>query len=461
MVSASLKSEANLIIGGYTCPFPRVFVIKFRSMRLSRNGFYFCSERKETMEYQRFELENGLKVIVHEDHTTKVAVLNLMYDVGSRDEDPEQTGFAHLFEHLMFGGSENIDSFDEPLQKVGGNNNAFTSADMTNYYITIPSNNLETAFWLESDRMNSLSFDPEVLEVQRKVVIEEFNQRYLNQPYGDAWLKLRPLAYQKHPYRWATIGKEISHIENATMEDVKAFFHKYYIPNNAVLVVAGDVTFDQVKSLTEKWFGPIPAGKPYHRDLPVEPKQAEARSIHTEADVPLDVFYKVYHMDAKFGANYHTHDLLSDVLGRGKSSRLYNALVKGKAVLSAVSAYITDSTDAGLLVVSGKLKEGVTFEEVDELVEEEVELLISEGLEPGELDRVKMHAESSHVFSEVEVLNRAINLAYYTMLGNTSLIDEEVDRINAVTEESVVAEAKKVLNKTNCSTLYYHSKPKA
>ena len=240
------------------------------------------------MKFEEFELENGLRVVVHEDRSTKTAVLNVLYDVGSRDEDPNKTGFAHLFEHLMFGGSKNIPTYDEPLQKVGGENNAFTSPDLTNYYISIPSNNLETAFWLESDRMLSLSFDPKVLEIQRKVVIEEFKQRYLNQPYGDAWLKLRPLAYKEHPYLWATIGKEISHIENATMDDVKEFFFKFYIPNNAILVVAGDVTLDEVKRLTEKWFGPIPKGAPLNRNLSKEPKQTLKRTLSYDANVPVN-----------------------------------------------------------------------------------------------------------------------------------------------------------------------------
>ncbi|MCV9388847.1 M16 family metallopeptidase [Reichenbachiella ulvae] len=413
------------------------------------------------MEYQRFDLENGLKVIVHEDHSTRTAVLNLMYDVGSRDESPEKTGFAHLFEHLMFGGSENVSNFDDPLQKVGGNNNAFTSPDMTNYYMTVPSNNLETAFWLESDRMHALSFDPVVLEVQRKVVIEEFNQRYLNQPYGDAWLQLRPLAYKSHPYRWATIGKEISHIEEATMDDVKSFFYQHYVPNNAVLVVAGDVTVDQVKHLAEKWFGPIPAGNPNARNLPVEPEQTEKRSLHVEGDVPLDVFYRVYPMDGRLGQNYQVQDLLSDVLGRGKSSRLYQTLVKEKQLLSSVSAHISGSTDPGLIVINGKLKEGVSFEEVDLLVNQEINNLITNGLQVGELDRVKVHAESSHLFSEVELLNRAINLAYYTLLGDTSLIDREVEAIHAVTEEQLIDQAKKRLSPEKSSTLYYHAKREA
>src|SRR6218665_2626807 len=229
------------------------------------------------IKYEHFTLQNGLEVYVHEDHTTPMAAVNILYNVGSRDEDEKKTGFAHLFEHLMFGGSKNIPNYDEPLQKVGGENNAFTSPDITNYYITLPSKNIETAFWLESDRMLSLSFDPKVLEVQRKVVIEEFKQRYLNQPYGDVWLKLRPLVYKNHSYRWATIGKEISHISDAKIEDVKAFFKKHYNPQNAIMVVGGDVTVEQVKHLSEKWFGPIPAGEKYHRNLPQEPEQHDER----------------------------------------------------------------------------------------------------------------------------------------------------------------------------------------
>lgn len=419
---------------------------------------YFCS-KGELMDYKSFELENGLKVVVHEDHSTKVAVLNLLYDVGSRDEDPDKTGFAHLFEHLMFGGSKNVPNFDEPLQKVGGENNAFTSPDLTNYYVSVPSHNLETAFWLESDRMLSLSFDPEVLEVQRKVVIEEFKQRYLNQPYGDVWLKLRPVAYQQHPYRWATIGKEISHIEDATMDDVRAFFKKFYIPNNAILSVIGDVDFEEVKRLTEKWFGPIPKGDHLDRNLPVEPAQNEHRTVEVKAKVPFDAFYKVYHMPARLEEDYHTADLVSDVLGRGKSSRLFDTLVKEKQLLNSVSSYITGSIDAGLMVINGKLKSGITFEQVDQAIEEEIQKLIDGGLQEGELDKVKTQAESSLVFSEMELLNRAFSLAFFTMLGDTSLVNQEIDKINAVTDEGIVRQAKKMLSKTNCSTLYYHANP--
>ncbi|HTF82509.1 MAG TPA: pitrilysin family protein, partial [Cytophagales bacterium] len=288
--------------------------------------------------YQKFVLDNGLKVIFHQDKSTPMAVLNLLYNVGSRDEHENRTGFAHLFEHLMFGGSKNVPSFDEPLQKVGGENNAFTSPDITNYYITVPAENIETAFWLESDRMLGLSFDPKVLEIQRKVVVEEFKQRYLNQPYGDVWLKLRPLAYKEHPYRWATIGKNIEHIEEATMEDVKAFFNTYYLPNNAILVVAGNLELKQVTELCKKWFEPIPPGVPYLRNLPKEPKQLLKRTDHSFNKVPLRALYKAYHMVGKADDTFHTGDLLGDVLGRGQSSLLYQYLVKEKKLFNAIQA---------------------------------------------------------------------------------------------------------------------------
>ncbi len=409
------------------------------------------------MNFRKFELDNGLKVVVHEDRSTKTAVLNVLYNVGSRDENPEKTGFAHLFEHLMFGGSKHIPSYDEPLQKVGGENNAFTSPDLTNYYISIPSNNLETAFWLESDRMLSLSFDPQVLEVQRKVVIEEFKQRYLNQPYGDAWLKLRPLAYEQHSYRWATIGKEVAHIENATMEDVKDFFRRFYIPNNAILVVAGDVDFDEVKRLTEKWFGPIPKGEELKRNLPVEPEQKQAKKQVVEANVPVNAFYKVYHMPERLSELYHAADLLSDVLGRGKSSRLNEVLVKKERYLSSVSAYITGSIDPGLLVINGKLNNGVSYEQVEKALDQIIAELQSVPVSDFELNKIKNLSESSHIFGEMELLNKAYNLAYFTLLGDTNMINSEVDKIRAVTAEQIRSSARNILQESNTSTLYYRA----
>lgn len=407
--------------------------------------------------YNHFTLDNGLEVYVHEDHTTAMAAVNILYNVGSRDEEESRTGFAHLFEHLMFGGSKNIPAYDEPLQKVGGENNAFTSPDITNYYITLPAVNLETAFWLESDRMMSLSFDPKVLGIQQKVVIEEFNQRYLNQPYGDVWLKLRPLAYQVHPYRWATIGKEISHIENATLEDVKHFFYKYYLPNNAILVVAGDVTLPQVKALTEKWFGPIAAGEKYVRNLPQEPLQTAARFMETEAKVPLNALYKAYHIPGRFAEDYYTADLMSDVLGRGKSARMYQKLLKERKLFTNINAYNTSSVDPGLFVVQGNLNSGVTLEEADAAVEEVLQELVEIIVPETELTKVKNQAESTLAFSEVELLNRAMNLAYAASSGNPDLVNYEAEKIQAVTVEDVQNMAKRVLKKENSSTLYYRA----
>jgi predicted Zn-dependent peptidase len=408
--------------------------------------------------YKHFTLDNGLRVYVHEDHTTPIAAVNILYNVGSKDEDERKTGFAHLFEHLMFGGSRHVPVYDEPLQRVGGENNAFTSPDITNYYITLPAVNLETAFWLESDRMLSLSFDPRVLEVQRKVVVEEFKQRYLNQPYGDVWLRLRPLTYKVHPYRWATIGKEISHIEDATMDDVRAFFYKYYLPNNAILVVAGPVHLDDIKRLAQKWFGPIPAGAPYRRQLPQEPEQHEARTDETEAAVPLDAIYKAFHMPAKTDNDYFAADLLTDLLGRGKSSRLYERLVKEAKLFNNVNAYVTGSADPGLVVIQGQLNGGVTIERGEAELNAILDEIMQKGVPAAELTKVKNQAESTLVFSEVEMLNRAMNLAFYANLGDPEEVNREGEKLQAVTPDDVQRMAKRILRPTNTSTLYYRAK---
>lgn len=409
------------------------------------------------IKYNSFTLDNGLNVYVHEDKNTPLAIVNLLYDVGSRDEKPGKTGFAHLFEHLMFGGSKNIPNYDEPLQRVGGENNAFTSPDVTNYYVTLPAENIETAFWLESDRMMSLSFDPKVLEVQRSVVIEEFKQRYLNQPYGDLWLKLRPLAYEKHPYRWATIGKEISHIEDATMEDVKGFFFTHYRPNHAYLVVAGNVETENIKKLTEKWFGEIPAGEKKQRDLPKEPKQKEARFLEIKADVPVDALYKAYHMPAKTDEKYYSTDLMSDVLGRGKSSRLYKKLVKEEGIFSGIAAYVTGSVDPGLLVISGQVSSGISIEAADTAVKQIIKELQEEEIANKELEKVKNQAISSIVYGEVDILNRAMSIAFGAAMGNPNLVNEETDFIKAVNTHDIYTAANEVLREDNCSTIYYKS----
>jgi len=406
--------------------------------------------------FKEFELDNGLRVIVHEDPTVQIAVMNILYDVGSRDEHPDKTGFAHLFEHLMFGGSKNIPNYDEPLQRVGGENNAFTNTDITNYYLTLPASNIETGFWLESDRMMSLSFDPKVLEVQRKVVIEEFKQRYLNQPYGDVWLKLRPLAYEVHPYQWATIGKDISHIEQATMVDVREFFFKYYVPDNAILVVAGNVKLDQVRALCEKWFGPISPGKP-QRKLPTEPRQQGKRSLNVQANVPANAFYKAWHMPGRFHKDYYALDLLSDLLGRGQSSRLYQKLVKEKEIFTSISSFLMGTIDPGLLVVSGRVNSGVGLEAAENEVDKVISELRDNHLSDEELNKVKNQAESILEFGEVEVINRAMNLAFAKLSGDANLVNTEARSIEQVTIQDINRVSNEILHESNASALYYHS----
>jgi zinc protease len=407
--------------------------------------------------FSSFVLSNGLRVFVHEDPTVQIAVMNILYDVGSRDERPDKTGFAHLFEHLMFGGSINIPNYDEPLQMVGGENNAFTNADITNYYLTVPAANIETGFWLESDRMLSLSFDPQVLEVQRKVVIEEFKQRYLNQPYGDIWLKLRPLVYTTHSYQWATIGKEISHIENATLDDVRDFFFKYYIPNNAILVVAGNVTGDQVKGLAEKWFGPIPAGKKPERKIQQEPIQQEKRELEVRAKVPANALYKAYHMPARFDADFYASDLLSDILSRGNSSRLYNTLVQQKEIFTSISSFTTGSIDPGLLVISGRVKDGILLTDAEREVDLILDEIMKNGATDAELQKVKNQALATLEFGEVEVINRAMNLAFAALSGEAELVNQEEERIQEVTTADVHRMANRIFRETNASVLYYRA----
>lgn len=410
------------------------------------------------IKFEKFELKNGLKVIVHQDETTPIVAFNLLYNVGARDEDENKTGFAHLFEHLMFGGSVNIPNFDEPLQFVGGDNNAFTSNDITNYYITVPINNLETAFWLESDRMLSLAFTEKSLEVQRQVVIEEFKQTCLNQPYGDVWSLLRPMVYKKHPYQWATIGKEIAHIENATMNDVKAFFFKHYLPCNAILSIAGNVTTKEIKALSEKWFGNIPSGEKPLRNLPLEPIQTEERRLRVERDVPANAIFKAFRMCKKTDDEFYATDLLSDILSNGSSARLYQALVKNNPLFSEISAYVMGSFDEGMFIISGNLQENTTFDEAEKAIEKELENIKKTLVAEHELTKVKNKIISSHEFAETSVLNKAMNLAIAELLGDANDVNFENEKYSKVTPEDINKVAKKILVSTNCSTLIYAKK---
>jgi len=405
------------------------------------------------IKFDRFKLKNGLTVLFHKDVTTPLAVVNTLYDVGARDESEEKTGFAHLFEHLMFGGSVNIPDFDAPLQMAGGESNAFTSNDITNYYDVLPAKNIETALWLESDRMLSLAFTPKSLEVQRNVVIEEFKQRYLNQPYGDVWLKLRPLAYKVHPYKWATIGKEIKHIEDATMEDVRGFFKKHYVPSNAILCIAGNFELDTIRSLTEKWFGDIPGGIKPARVLPAEPSQNEYREETIERNVPADAFYYAFKMPERRDEGYYFADVLSDALGRDKSSRLYISLKKESKLVSEINAYITGSLDNGLLMISGKLNEGVAFEDLDKALWSELEKLKNTAIEEMELHRLMIKIRTAREFQEQGLLNRAMNLCLFELLGDANGVNIEHEIYQSIQPEYLQETAIHLFKKENCSLL--------
>lgn len=403
--------------------------------------------------FERFVLDNGLTVIFHKDESTPMAVVNTLYRVGARDELESKTGFAHLFEHLMFGGSVNVPVFDTPLQLAGGENNAFTSNDITNYYDVLPAQNLETALWLESDRMLSLAFTDKSLEVQRSVVIEEFKQRYLNQPYGDVWLNLRPLAYKVHPYKWATIGKEIEHIEQATMDDVRQFFAKYYCPANAILCIAGNLKLEDVKTLVNKWYGDIPGGTPPQRNIPEEPEQTDFRELTIERKVPANAFYYAFKMVDRNDPDYFVTDALSDALGRDKSARLYLKLKKEKNLVSSINAYIMGSIDKGLLVITGKLNDGVDFKSLDAALWEELESFKKETISAAYLTHIMNKIRTTKEFQELGVLNRAMGLCMYEMLGDANRINEEDDHYKQIKNTDIQRVADKVLKKENCSLL--------
>jgi zinc protease len=412
------------------------------------------------IKFKRFTLDNGLRVIVHEDNSTPLAAMNLLYDVGSRDEDPALTGLAHLFEHLMFSGTKKIPDFDRPLQVAGGENNAFTNNDITNYFLTVPAQNIETAFWLESDRMTGLNFSQKNLETQKHVVIEEFNQRYLNQPYGDSMLNLRPLAYKVHPYRWPAIGKDLSHIAGINLKNIKDFFYSHYAPNNAILTLTGNITSDKALELTEKWFGPVPERQLAVRNIQEEPKQNEARELVIEADVPADAIYKVWHVCERKDPSFHTLDVLTDLLAGGESGRLYTRLVRDLKMFSEINAYLTADMDPGLIILHGKLMKETELPEAERAIREVIgSLLETTDYEP-EMEKVRNKFEASTVFSHTNILNKAINLAHFELLGDPELINSEADMYRNVTSGMVREAAEKYMDEGNCSTLFYKSNRK-
>lgn len=410
------------------------------------------------MKINRHILGNGLRLVHSQDESTQMVALNILYNVGARDEHPEHTGFAHLFEHLMFGGSVNIPDYDTPLQLAGGENNAWTNNDITNYYLTVPYQNVETAFWLESDRMLSLDFNERSLEVQRGVVMEEFKQRCLNQPYGDVSHLLRPLAYQTHPYQWPTIGKDLSHIANATLEEVKDFFFRFYAPNNAIIAVTGHISFEEAVRLTEKWFGPIPRREVPVRNLPVEQEQTEERRLVVERNVPLDALFMAFHMCDHLHPDYYAYDILSDILSNGRSSRLNQRLVQEKQLFSTIDAYISGTVDAGLFHIAGKPAAGVSLETAEKAVWDELELLKQEFVGEQELEKVKNKFESTQIFGNINYLNVATNLAWFELLSRAEDMGTEVKRYRSVTVEQLQQVAQTAFRKENGVVLYYKSK---
>jgi predicted Zn-dependent peptidase len=409
------------------------------------------------IKYKKFTLDNGLKVLVHEDRSTPMVAMNILYDVGSKDEDQSTTGIAHLFEHLMFEGSVNIPSYDTPLQLAGGDNNAFTNNDITNYYLTLPAANIETGFWLESDRMLGLDFSQTNLDTQKKVVIEEFKQRYLNQPYGDATLLLRPMAYKIHPYRWPTIGMDISHIEKTDLDYIRNFFYSHYAPNNAILSLSGNISDEKVSELASKWFGPIGRREIKPRNLPDEPRQTNERKLTVERDVPAHALYKVWHIGKRTDPDFFSLDLITDLLAGGESGRLNNHLVRDKKMFSDINVYITSDIDPGLMILSGRLMKGVGIQEAEEEVNRVLNILKENYPEKDELEKVKNKYESNVVFSYTNILNKAMNLALYELLGDPELINREVETFRKTDEKMVVETARKYFTDSNCSTMYYKS----
>ena len=412
------------------------------------------------IQYEEFELSNGLRFIINIDKTTPFVAVNTLYNVGSKDESPERTGFAHLFEHLMFGGSKHIPSFDTPLQKVGGENNAYTTTDITNYYITVPRQNLETAFWLESDRMLELDFSQKTLDVQKNVVCEEFKQHYLNRPYGDMTLLIRPLAYKVHPYQYATIGKDLSHIEQASLKDVKEFFYSHYAPNNAIIAISGNVSIRTIKQLAKKWFGPIPRRNIKTRNLTQEPLQTEKRILTVERDVPAPSILKVFHMCGQLEKDFYTTDLISDILSNGNSSRLYQKLVQEQQMFSDINAYISGEIDPGLFIISGNLNPSVSMETAEKAIIYELQKIREGFVFDYELQKVKNKFESSTIFNEIDVLSKARALSYYANLGDTNLANTRLQHYSEVSIVDVKRVSDTLFAETNDSTIYYLSNNK-
>lgn len=405
--------------------------------------------------FHKHVLKNGLRLIVHEDASSPMVAVNVVYDIGSRDENSEMTGFAHLFEHLMFGGSENVPDFDGPIQNAGGENNAFTNTDMTNFYNVVPSDNIETVLWVESDRMKQLVFSQKALDIQKKVVVEEFKETCLAEPYGDVWHHLSALVYKQHSYSWPTIGKDMTHIENAKLDDVKNFFNKHYTPQNAILVISGNVDYTIIKESVIKWFGDIPAGNKYNRELIQEPVQDHFRNISISGNVPLPAIYMAFRMVGRSHPDYYVYDLISDILSNGRSSRLYQRLHKVNQIFTQIDAYISGTFDPGILVIEGRPSDGISIDQATAEIWKELELLKAEKISDRELQKLKNKIESSLEYSEISILHKSMSLAYFELLGDANLINREAEEYQKVTSQDIQRVAKVLFTKENCSVLNY------
>ncbi len=407
------------------------------------------------IEFERHTLANGLKVIAHYDASTPMVTTNLLYDAGSRDEDPEATGFAHLFEHLMFEGSDNVPVFDTPVMLAGGENNAFTNNDITNYYITLPANNLEIALWLESDRMVSLDLSEGRLATQKSVVTEEFRQRYLNQPYGDIYLLLRPLAYRVHPYMWAAIGKDIDHIEKADSNSVRQFYRRHYTPSSAILSIAGPAKPDDVFRMAEKWFGDIPSSERIARMLPEEPQQREHREITVYRDVPAAQLIMAFHTGGRESRDFYILDLMTDILSGCDSGRFPGVLVRKKELFSDADIYLSGEIDPGLVIFSGRLKSGTDIKKAEAAVMHELNLLTSEPVTAAELEKARNRYESLRLMSYLSAANKAFSLAFHELLGDAAGINTEIDRYMSVTAGEIIDSSARTFTPDNCSVIHY------
>jgi len=407
------------------------------------------------VEFHKFQLQNGIRLIVQPNKDTAIASLNVLYDVGSKDEQPDKTGLAHLMEHLMFEGSVNIPNYDAVLQNAGGENNAFTNNDVTNYYLYLPAQNLELGFWLESDRLYQLALTEKKFLNQQKVVLEEFEETTLDIPYGDAWHHLRNLTYKKHPYRWPVIGLTREHVANFTYNDVINFYEKHYQPQHSIWVVAGPVNVDEVKAMAEKWLANLPNNTTYKRSLFNEPEQHEFRQKTIEGNLPSDALYMAFKMPGRNNKNYHACEILSDVLATGRSSRFEQNLVKKQRLFSSINAFVTSDLEQGMFVVEGMVNSGVSLSNAEASVWNELELLKTELVGEKELERIKNKIETTIAFSENNPLNTAINIAFYELMGNANEINEEIGKFRSLTSPQIKATANKLFQKNKCSTVRY------